>query len=118
MIRLSLIDSLVDTPSVAIKKLQPNCKYFSAKFITNDDQYIYRPRSEASEGYVSTGVCHYVTERGGGGEGGVATPKTSGQHLPPPGTWSQHPLPPTTVNGRAVRILLECILVKCLHPFE
>ena len=28
-------------------------------------QYNYRPLSEASEGYVFTGVCHSVTERGG-----------------------------------------------------
>ena len=27
----------------------------------------YRPRSEASEGYAFTGVCHSVTEQGGGG---------------------------------------------------
>ena len=84
----------------------------------------YRPRSEASEGYVFTGVCHSVTERGG--EGGVnqglshntsLPPGTSSQHLPPslppgpghntspprdlvttppPGTWSQHLPPPRT----------------------
>ena len=59
----------------------------------------YRPRSEASEGYVFTGVCHSVTNRGGGvtpnaswdrshGQGGGG----SAQHLPPPG---QH-LPPRT----------------------
>ena len=28
----------------------------------------YRPRSEASEGYVFTGICHSVTEWGGGGD--------------------------------------------------
>ena len=36
----------------------------------------YRPRSEASEGYVFTGVCHSVIFEGGGGEGGV-TPNAS-----------------------------------------
>ena len=32
--------------------------------------------------------------------------------LPPPGPGGQHYPPPTAVNGRAVRILLECILVS------
>ena len=124
----------------------------------------YRPRSEASEGYVFTGVCHSVTEPGGGG-GRWATPKvyhlpprTRSQHLPPPPPdqvttplsppgdqvttppslppWDQvttppppppprdqittpppprdqvtTPPPPGTMRRRAVRILLECILV-------
>ena len=48
--------------------------------------------TEASEGYVFTGVCHFNS--GGGGEGRSATSKVSGQHLPPPGTRSQH-LPPS-----------------------
>ena len=112
----------------------------------------YRPRSEASEGYVFTGVCHSVTERG---QGRWATPmvnhfplqdqvrhlppprdqvrtstpsppgpgqniyppppRTRSEHLPPPlppGTMSEHlPPPPETTRRRAVRILLECILV-------
>ena len=123
----------------------------------------YRPRSEASEGYVFTGVCHSVTERGGGEVGNIngqpppppslgpgqniyplppweqvrtstpsPPPGTRSQHLPPPPSGQQHlpptpldnstypppPLwttaptpPPLTVNGRAIRILLECILV-------
>ena len=56
----------------------------------------YRPRSEASEGYVFTGVCHSVTEWGGGG--GVNQRPGHNTSLPPPGpghgTWSQHPPPP------------------------
>ena len=43
--------------------------------------YYYRPRSEASEGYVFTGICHSFCLMGGGGR--CATPKVSGQHLPP-----------------------------------
>ena len=38
----------------------------------------------------------------------------SGQHLPPllgPGLDNTSPPPPGTMHGRAVRILLECILV-------
>ena len=86
--------------------------------------YFYRPRSEASEGYVFTGVCYSVTEQGaevwhqmhhGIGhmvrgrccpEGGVETtppPRPGskittpppGQHLPPgQGQRSQHLPPP------------------------
>ena len=69
--------------------------------------HYYRPRSEASEGYVFTGVCHSFCSTGGGG-GGVATPKASGQHPPwdqvtnthlPPPTWSQHPPPSPLGHG-------------------
>ena len=85
------------------------------------DRFYYRPRSEASKGYVFIGVCHSVTERGGGGvdqdQDQVTThpslppgpgdntpspwdqvttppsPGTRSQHLSPPqGTRSQHPL--------------------------
>ena len=44
----------------------------------------YRPRSEASEGYVFTGVRHSVTE--GGGEGGVNQGPGHNTSLPP---WAQ-----------------------------
>ena len=134
----------------------------------------YRPRSEASEGYVFTGVCHSVTKwGGGGGQHQWSTtcpppgpgqniypprgpgqniyplpPRTRSEHLPPlppgpgqniypppppetrsehlpppiyppppppPETRSEHlpppPLPTETTRRRAVRILLECILV-------
>ena len=154
----------------------------SAEILHRQNKYIYHPRSEASEGYNFTGVCHFNS---GGGEVDNTNsqppppPGTRSQHLcppprclpfdnstyplPPPGTRSQHlppllgpghntspplwttaptpplplsgqqhlplppsgqqhlppppwttaptPLPPLTVNGRAVRILLECILV-------
>ena len=64
----------------------------------------YRPRSEASEGYVFTGVCHSFCSTGGGGVGGwhqrsqhLPLPLgTRSQHLPPPGTRSQHLPPPGT----------------------
>ena len=79
-------------------------------FITSERINFYRPRSEESEGYVFTGVCHSVTNRGevlhqlhhgighmvGEGEG----EEGSAQHLPPgpghntslpPRTRSQHP---------------------------
>ena len=71
----------------------------------------YRPRSEASEGYVFTGVCHSVIFRGGrevGDHGpGHNTPPPDldmgpGHNTPLPpgpghGTWSQHlPPPPGT----------------------
>ena len=87
----------------------------------------YRLRKEASEGYVFTDVCHSVTERGrgvtpnayhgighmvtGGGQRST-TPPGQDHHLPPPWT-GPHPSihTGTTVNGRVVRILLECILV-------
>ena len=61
-------------------------------------RYNYHPRSEVSEVYVFTGVCHSVTDRGGGvrGVGGRCGPGIRSQHLPsPPGTSSQHlPSPP------------------------
>ena len=74
--------------------------------------YFYRPRSE---GYVFTGVCRSVTEwgRGWGGEGGQHQRSTA---YSPPGQVRGQPPTPPTVNGRAVRILLECILVRrCAH---
>ena len=113
----------------------------------------YRPRSEASEGYVFTGVCHFNS----GGRGRWATPMvttpppwdqvttpahpgTRSQHLPPPPplgpghntpppprdqattppsspyprTRPPHlppPPPPGAMHRRAVRILMERILV-------
>ena len=86
----------------------------------------YRPRSEASEGYVFTGVCHSFCSTGEGGRWvtpKVITPPSPSKDQvttppPPPGTRSQHlpPSPPTrTMRRRAVRILLECILVY--HKF-
>ena len=65
----------------------------------------YHPRSEASEGYVFTGVCHYVTKRGGGVDvqtwsrgGGVdvltwSSPPLGQGHLPP--LWDQDIYPPS-----------------------
>ena len=106
----------------------------------------YRPLSEASEGYVFTGVCHSFCSTPGGGGGMWHTKCNMGpaQNVyPPPGTrseclplppWDQvrmstSPLgpgqnvyppwdqvrmstPPQTTRRRAVRILLECILVN------
>ena len=104
------------------------------QFWTSGDDF-YRPLSEASEGYIFTGVCHFNS---GGGEGGVATPNASGQHLPPPPrtwTWDLVTTPPSpppppprmrpgyntslppspgAMHRRAVRILLECILVSLM----
>ena len=58
--------------------------------------YYYRPRSEVSEGYVFTGVCHSFCSTPGGWEEWTTPPP--GQHLPPPnqGQMSQHLLPPWT----------------------
>ena len=53
----------------------------------------YCPHSEASEGYVFTGVCHSVIEPGGG----RSEPETWSQHLPPslpPGLGHNTPLLP------------------------
>ena len=75
---------------------------------------IYHLRTEASEGYVFTGVCHSFCSTGRGRccntkglwttppsppQDQVTTPQhpppgPGGQHPPPPGTWSQHPPPP------------------------
>ena len=93
----------------------------------------YRPRSEASESYVFTGVCHSLHIWGGGevwhqmhhgighrgemevwpgwgGGGGRCLVRGDDTSPCPPGS-DLHPTP-TTVNARAVRILLECILVE------
>ena len=90
----------------------------------------YRPRSEASDSYIFTGIC--LSNSRGGGEVGNHGPGHN-TSLPPPGHRSQHPPPraqvttppspfwgtghntslppPGTMRRRAVRILLECILV-------
>ena len=88
---------------------------WTLSFISTQPNF-YRPRSEASEGYIFTGVCHF-NSGGGGGEwirDQVTTPSllspplgpghntslhpspgTWSQHLPPPpGAWSQHLPPP------------------------
>ena len=63
------------------------------------------PANEVCEGYVFTPVCHSV-------HGGVHPPRQTppGQTSPPTG---QTPpgTPPEMATKRAVRILLECILV-------
>ena len=108
--------------------------------LNNDLVNIYRPLSEASEGYVFTGICLLTgwgrgcLVRGGGCL--TTTPFPSHNTTPPP---PQHPPPHNTrppppggrspgnmVNARAVRNLLECIpvwkqnarndhLIHCLH---
>ena len=67
----------------------------------------YRPQRSCGQGYVFTRVCDSV-------QGGVCisacwdtTPLPHPREQTPPGSRLQH-----TVNGRPVRILLECILVK------
>ena len=76
----------------------------------------YRPRSE---GYVFTGICLFkfggcgsALLRVGGGlpswQGGGSLPSWQGRP-PPKYIFSLNPPPP--VNERAVRILLDCILV-------
>ena len=56
--------------------------------------YFYRPRSE---GYVFTGVCRSVTERGrGGGEGGQHQRSTA---YSPPDRSGVNPLPPLWLMG-------------------
>ena len=77
----------------------------------------YRPRSEVSEGYVFTGVCHSVTSRGGGVTPNASWDRSHGQrlegggsaqHLPPlyntslpPQTRSQH-LPPCPLDNTSL----------------
>ena len=58
--------------------------------------YFYRPRSE---GYVFTGVCRSVTERGrgGGGEGGQHQRSTA--YAPPGQVRGQPPTPPLRLMG-------------------
>ena len=104
--------------------------------------HFYCPRSEEREGYFFTGVCHSVTEqRGGtpnasldrshghrgddGGQRSTNSLRDRITHLSHPWTtthppWTTPPPPiiihtGTTVNGRAVRILLECILVRTIY---
>ena len=106
------------------------------KVAANSDYY--RPRSEASEGYVFTAVCYSLFNYGGGGSAllaGGGLPSCQGRPpppchgRPPPPAKADPPSPGNmTVNRRAVRILLECILVReceqfvnpisCSHNFE
>ena len=80
-----------------------------------DKSNIYRPRSEASEGYVFTGVCHSVT---GMLYSGKQTDATA-IDFQPIGDRLTNELRDFKVQwrlsvyhyGRAVCILLECILV-------
>ena len=58
------------------------------------------PANEACEGYVFTPVCHSVH----GGGGGVCIQEGGWAYLPLRILWD-------TANERAVRILVECILV-------
>ena len=60
----------------------------------------YRPQTKLREGNVFTPVCHSV-HRGGSLSGGYLSRGVSVRETPPYG------------NERAVRILLECILVVC-----
>ena len=71
------------------------------KYRTASQKYNnYRPLSEASEGYVFTGVCHSFCSTVGGGEGRwSSTPMVNHHHHhppPPPSGPSQnvYPLPP------------------------
>ena len=57
--------------------------------------YFYRPRSE---GYVFTGVCRSVTERGRGGWGRWTTPKVNSL-LPPRTGQGSTPYPPLRLMG-------------------
>ena len=65
------------------------------------------PANEVCEGYVFTGVC--LSTREGSASGGSASRRgvciQGGLGRPPPSDTVD------TVNGRAVHILLECILV-------
>ena len=85
----------------------------------------YRPQTKLREGYVFTGVCDSV-HRGGSvypsmhlGPPGWKTPpewRTLPPRMESPPRMEKPPSPqvenpPPTVNVRAVRILLECILV-------
>ena len=87
----------------------------------------YRSRSEASEGYVFTGIC-LSNSGGGGGQRSPTSPlpaQVKSQAPTPPGrVKGQAPLPRTgqrsstttsTVSGPAVRILLECNLLHIFH---
>ena len=94
--------------------------------------HFYRPRSEASEDYVFTGVCHSLYPQAGGGSASSMPLPITGhiiirdRGVCPPGGESaflarqtpQEGRPPkegrepaNMVNVRAVRILLKCILV-------
>ena len=63
-----------------------------------EKQVYYRPRSEASEGYVFTVVCHSVIFGGGRGCCNLG----HGHNTPSPGSWPQHPVPPQlrSMGGR------------------
>ena len=65
----------------------------------------YCPRSEASEGYVFTGVCHSVIFGGGRWATPMATsPPGPGQNIYPlpPGTRSEHLPPPHPGPGQNI----------------
>ena len=74
-------------------------------YICVDTDY-YHPRSEASEGYVFTGVCHTFCSTGGGGGGQhqwstTSPPRTRSEHLSPPGpSQNIYPLPPPRTRSR------------------
>ena len=80
---------------------------------------IFTPANEVCECYVFTGVCLYTGE-GGCVRGGVPGPRGvpapgggSGPRGSGPG-WGAWWRPPGRLLLRVVRILLECILVKCV----
>ena len=90
-----------------------------------NEQTIFTARKwSLGQGNAFTPVCHYV-HRGMGGVCPIAcwdthTPRQTPRQTPPwpdtpPG---RHPCPPRIqwdmINKRAVRILLECVLVGCV----
>ena len=79
----------------------------------NSILFFYRPQTKLREGYVFTPVCDSVYR--GGGVSQHASQVTWQTH-----TLGRHPpeqTPPSRmVNERAVRILLECILVALHFP--
>ena len=70
---------------------------FLESFKSFCNRFYYCPRSEASDGYVFTGVCHSVTERGGRVKGQPPLPPARVKGQPPP------PWPGSKVNHYHLR---------------
>ena len=117
----SLRSALRSTNTVVGSGLDAPCK--KIYFLFSIEEIFLPPATKLGQGYISTGVCHTVNREGGSGPGGDVCSwgglvrgggLLGGGGLVPGGLLGGCLVetPPGRPLLRAVRILLECILVS------